>query len=660
MMRRQKRNHLTRCPRELVCVDTETIAWEDERASGHYRHTLRLGCAAAVRWEGGQFTRRVDFDFFAAHEFWDWLGGRLTTERATWVWAHSAGFDLTAMRFWEQLELGNYRLTGCTGSADEDDQGGAKKPGRQGLLVTEDPPTIIVAQHRSGAWVKFVCTLNWFPVPLRELGAILGCPKGDMPGDSGEEADWLAYCRQDVEVLLAAVERIYRTVTNHDLGSLKYTAAGQSLASFRHLSPTTLPCIHDDKLTRALERACYYGGRSQCHFVGHVLPANTKGLEELQGVTGTMDKAFVGPLTHLDMTGAYPSVMRGNVYPNAWIRTERLCSPARAFDYLRSYCCCAEVTLRSQRTAYPLRSDGHVVYGTGTMRTYLAGPELFLALSLEHVQTVHLIALYSAVEMFTGWVDQLWELRAAAEKNDEPLMARLFKHLLNALHGKYAQSGHGWELDPTLRADHPWGLSARRHPETGEWHQYRSIAGAVQWLTAEKDGRDAFPAISAYVTSYLRIRMREIMEQAGERNTVYEDVDTLHVTQEGFNRLIRAGWVKSAELGRFKIEARADRACYWGPRFYDFGPRSVRAGLSGRAKVVAAGQYQGVKFARLNELLNDRPPDGPVMWDELVELQKPVLRVQVGPDGWTRPLHGDWLLCYTPLGPDAGPKGPGK
>lgn len=642
----------------IICVDTETVQLDCPGAPGRYYHALRLGCASAVRWEGGAFTRREDFTFERPAEFWEWLGGRLSKERATWLWAHSAGFDLTAMRFWHELELGNYRLTGIESNGHDGADRARDASPKTGLLVTEDPPTIVVAQHRSGAWVKMVDSLNWFPVRLAELGALLGLDKLSMPGDAAELEDWLGYCQRDVDVLLAAVERIYRTVLSADLGALKYTVAGQSLASFRHLSPATLPCIHDDALTRALERACYYGGRAQCHFVGRIEPHGTEGLTNLLAGERSLPAACIAPLTHLDLTGAYPAMMRGRLYPNAWVRTERLCSPAKASDYLRSYCACAEVSLKSDRVAYPIRMEQHVVYGTGSMRTYLAGPELAQALALGHVTHVHLIALYSAVEMFTAWVDHLWALRADAEQKGERLMVKTYKALLNSLHGKYAQGGHGWELHPTRRADHPWGTGAALNPETGKFQVYRSIAGAWQWKGTERDGRDSFPAIAAYVTSYTRLRMSELLAVAGERQVVYEDVDTLHVTEKGLRRLMAQGEVVEHALGKLKVEGTAERACYWGPRHYDFGARQVRAGLSSKAKPIGPDHYEQVRFARLDEVLNGPPPIGPLMWDEEVKLSPAPPRVQVQQDGWTRPLNGDWTIWYTPLGHDAAPGAP--
>src|SRR5688572_23609321 len=220
-------NHRCSVPSNHVALDTETTPVPKPDMPSVCQHTLMMACGRAWRYEGGQKTRTQAADVYSADAFWRWLLTRTHKRLPLWVWSHSLGFDLTALRFWHCLEDGMFRLRDEAPPAQAGAKRAAGKKPWQGMLVTDDPPTIIVCRTRDGCEVRFVDTLNWFFCPLAELGAELGLPKLEMPGEQGDDFDWLSYCRRDCEIVEATVDALRSFVLDNDLGDFQCTAAGQ-------------------------------------------------------------------------------------------------------------------------------------------------------------------------------------------------------------------------------------------------------------------------------------------------------------------------------------------------------------------------------------------------------------------------------------------------
>lgn len=147
MRRCLKPNHGTEAASLHVVVDTETTPYPDKHGGGSCTHLLSTGLARRWRMEGGRQTRQAEVVFSDRNVFWNWLFAGLDARRPCWVWAHNAGFDLTALRLWEAIESGELRLQdGGKGPAKGGSGGGKGKPW-SGCCVTEDPPTIICCRH---------------------------------------------------------------------------------------------------------------------------------------------------------------------------------------------------------------------------------------------------------------------------------------------------------------------------------------------------------------------------------------------------------------------------------------------------------------------------------------------------------------------------------
>lgn len=637
MRRFLKANHRTEVPRHHVAFDTETVPVPSGHGNGACTHKLMIG--RAVYWEhrAGRVTRERWLTFTHERTFWDWVYSLAMPGRCLWVWAHNLAFDMSVVRIWQELECRTLLLS----TAPECSQvGPGQKHGSgrwKGALCTEDPPTYIHAKTAQGASLKLCDSLNWIMAPLAELGKMLRLDKLDMPGEAASDADWLAYCARDVEILQRAVCKLLDTVREEDLGCLRYTAASQSMQLFRHLPGHEQVAIDDRPEIKALERQSYHGPRCEVYYSGACIAFDRCGLENFMGVKERMPCLTRGPVYRLDLNAAYPSVMRDNLFPVAYDRALYQPSPADLLGHMRASCACADVTLDTGCDCYPVRTEKRTLWALGKFRTQLCGPELLRALQSGAVKAVHTAQIYTAGRPFAAFVDKVLGWRSWALCSGDKFGAKLAKVIANALHGKFAQRGHRWELLPGEKSIQPWGVGFHRDPETGAVVTRRYVGWNVQEERRGEESDDSFPLIAAYTTCYHREAMRAAVTVAGLRDVLYEDADSLHVTQAGFDMLQRRNLIHDSAPGKFKVTGVAQVAVYHGLRHYQMDGERTCAGLARKRHVDARGLWCQDKFLSLDAMLAHGMPAGPVSYEEHNPEPSASLPGRTNADGWVDP-----------------------
>jgi hypothetical protein len=625
-------------PSALVFLDTETTAKDNPRRPRTTVNPLRLGVARYLRLEGGVPTRRQEMSFTDPGMFLHWLIGHLDTQRPLWLWAHNLAFDLTAVRFWTLLEEGRLSF-----SRELAPGPGGRRRWRDGLCCVDDPPTALQLWSRIGEMLWCVDSLNWLPRPLAELGEWVGLPKLSMPGASRSAAEWARYCARDCEILEKAVLKVVGFVKGNDLGNFRVTSSSQAMSAFRHrLNPWHPGPIQlvtdDDKEIRALERQAYVGPRCTVYFKGAVYPRGTDWIARPRGSDFPPDTDFQGPVYALDLTSAYPSVMRDNPFPVAFLSRKRDVPVADALGMSAAYGLIGEVTLDTETEPYPVTGDPPTRWCNGRFHTVLCGVELVRALRAGHVARIHRLLTYSLHRLFRPYVDRLWELRVNFRTAGDQVSEQCVKSMLTNLHGKFGQRAPRWQVRPDVKALNAWGHYPAPHPVTKRPAMWRAVGWQAFLRLEPAEGPYAFPAISAFVTAYHRERMRHLIGVAGPRCTYYEDADTLHVNAAGLERLRAAGEVADFELGKLRILAVADRAVYYGPKWYSLDDETTCVGRPKKARLTPDGRWEHEEFARLEQVIAGGPAEGPII--STVTKSPPVARTGrvVGPDGWTSPV----------------------
>ncbi len=601
-----KGNSSTALPRRFVFVDCETVPDPYPDDSGRFYHRFRLGVAIRCRYEGGKSTRREVFRFTDPADFWEWFGNLLDMKHSTWLIAHNLAYDLTCLRFPDLSFAGQVvadQPKRRRPKVDDD----AESPLSQGFIVLSNPPMILSLRHVA-THGRFMAldTLNYFMVPLAELGTACGLPKKRMPKFEEPDKVWSEYCLRDVEILERTMIGLVRFTADNDLGCLKWTASMMAMQSFRHrFMPRTERkrrvqngsgewvwrvddvgkiCYHDEKPVKHLERKCYHGGRVECFRFGQ----------------------YKGRFYKVDVNGLYPAVMRVGKFPTKLTRWELRDEPLElrpTLDYARAV---ADVVIDCPYACYPLKTEKALLFPRGRFRTVLAGPELARAAELGHLAKIGSWAEYTTAGLFEQYVRYFAMMRIRFARNGNKLYERFCKMLLNSLYGKFGQLSPEWiarpDMDPAADDFQQW-TNAKQHPHPGE---FRTICRRHYQKVERTISDRSFPAISAFVTSYGRLHMLNLIRRAGPASCYYIGVDGLIVDEPGYWRLHNAGEIAQIVPGKLKLEATADKIEIRGVNDYIFGDDRRRSGQKRKSVESGSDDWGQLQFSGVAKWFDSR------------------------------------------------------
>jgi hypothetical protein len=636
--KRLRKNHRTRTPGAIITVDTESF---ERQIEGHPKarlYPLRLGVARYARLEGTKVTRQDTCEFTSAAAFWDWCRSKLDRRRVTWLWAHNLGWDLTVLKFWAELEFGRFTLEGPPRKMRDSQTGKWELKPTRGLLISEDPPTAFVVWDQRLAKLKGCDTFNWYRCSLKELGEMVGLPKLDFPGVTSDEATLWTYCRRDAEITERVVLDLLNFVRVNDLGNFRYTPGAQSFATFRHWSDEGAIEFQQDDRISEFERLAYFGGRKSVFFAGEVRSPAVFALDPAGAKPVTHPVDYGGPVHQLDLSAAYPAVMLDNLFPCRMIYKRTAQKPYEVLAEMKHHGCLAWVSIESYETPYPVKKKDRTDWCTGVFQTGLCGPELLAALRMGHVTWVHRAIYYRLAKLFTEFVTKLTDLELQCIREHATIKRQLAKLLRNSLYGKFGQRSTGWEVVDGQRWMDPWGMFQwSLGPDMG-YELRRAIGYRVQRRLSGPRVEWTFPAISAYVSSYARVRMDELIQKAGPFQVYYLDTDAIHVSQRGHDNLVRCGEVHADCPGKLREVARCDSVHYYAPKHFRWGDRVINAGLHRRSVACGPSRFSVEDFQHLESTLARRPLDGGVVTTR--EVAEPVhqLCARRTPTGWTVPL----------------------
>lgn len=601
----------TRTPKSAVFVDTEsnTLTLPGETPTQVNTFRLAVACHCALRHG---VVQSIEWARFAtASEFWLWLFGLTSARTPTWLYAHNLAYDLTQLGFWSLLELGGLSLKDPRPPQPaRDGSGRAMKP-RRGFAVLEDPPTIVRCFTGSGHVVNMADTFNYAKCSLAEMGEAIGLAKFTMPERSAPDDQWYVYCERDVAIIQGAMCEMMADWHSGDMGCWKSTAGGLAMTHFRHtfLPRTRQIRIDPDGTPRQLARAAYYGGEVACWFRGRVKPDAGSNSGHCHAVKNGWTHR--GSVYHLDVQSAYPAVMASHRFPYELIDVIRLCDLSRAAKLMLRYEGAAVVTVESPDTSYPRRREGETRHAYGRFVTALCGAELKLALSRGHVQEIHAMSVYACDYLFADYMAYWWKMRHDAMIQGVRFGEVQAKLMMNALYGKFGQLSPRWMDVPDKLSPAPWGPFFEHNPDTEAMEEYRSVAWNAQRHVGTSEHPESMPIIAACVTAALRVYMRMLRDVAGPADVLYQDTDSLHVTETGFARLDGAGRVGQDRMGSLRVVEIIDRAEYRGPRNYTANGRDVVSGLKPSAELLAGSTYSQHQWQRAADIVSSRP-DGTV------------------------------------------------
>lgn len=587
-------NRRREAPSHLIFVDTE--AHRERVGPDREEHTLRLGVACYVRRRRAKGRVHITeswFTFRTPSEFWSWVVDHTHDRTRLYVYAHNWAYDACLLDLARVLPGMGWVLT---------------------TYVNESPPFIAVFRRGRRA-ICLVDTLNYWRVPLADLGRRVGEYKATMPPDDADDSVWEAYCRQDVQVLKRTVLEYLDFLQSHDLGNYQLTLASQAFCAYRHRYMDYSLYVHTNEEVLALEREAYRGGRVEARYIGPIQ----------------------GPVYLMDVNSEYPYVMREGLYPTRLMYTLEDCDVERLARLASRHLVIARVLVDTPEPAYAVRTRDHLVFPVGQFWGVLCTPEIAYALRAGHIRQVGLVAVYEGYPIFRRYVDDLYTLRLKYRSERNPAWEFMVKTLLNALYGKFGERGIKWRIVRDATPEDPPEWFEQELPTEPVQH-YRVRMGKVLVHAREGETDNSMPAVAAHVTAYGRMYLWSLMQVAGIDHVYYVDTDSLLVDTVGYLRLRK--YEDDTRLGMLKLQQAAETAEIRGAKDYTIGDKTKTKGLRKGAREVGLNQYLVDVWRGFDWLIGQGIYGRAVIEVQQKRLRRDYRKGVITPSGWVRPRRG--------------------
>lgn len=532
-------------PRNWCFVDTET---REHIKSGNVKfQTFRLGVACYVRdGRKGHAAQEYWHEFTSVSQFWDCVIAASECDRKFVVIGYNMGFDFRVLAGFRELTQRGY----------------VPKVMFIGQFC------LILQFTRGKHTILVIDAMNYFRGTLEQWGDMLGLDKIVVNFKRVSDKRLFAHCRRDVEILKRLWETWREFLTENDLGHFSPTSASQALTAFRHKFMSQKIYIHGYEPAVDLERDAYFGGRTECFFVG---------------------RKSDGPYYKLDVNSMYPAMMVKLPVPIKFIRMYRWATLGMLKKAIKRWAVVADVVIETDRRCYPVRNKEMLFFPIGKFRTCLCGPELALALRYGDIVSVDRMAVYRKRVVFDRFVKGMMKIRRQYKRAGNKVFTEMTKRTMNSLYGKFGQRNLQWEYlghFPNID-DGTWTVC---DSETLEHHQERCVFGHFYREVGKKEAYHSFPAIAGYITSAARVYLWRLICRAGLSHVFYCDTDSLIVDRTGHRRLQLACDAK--KLGKLKVEYRTQNLRIESPKDYSTDKETHVKGVTKGAVEVSPGVFE--------------------------------------------------------------------
>lgn len=467
-------------PKRVLFIDTETRA-----TPGKDRETLGLSM-----WCGGMVNRGSTPHSLSGvssahgedrHSLARWVDAQTVGVQTVWLYAHNLGFDLTVSRLPDFLNQLGWTMTTWQ-FAGRNVTGGMKKRSKRLRLCD------------SGSLL---------PTDLGTIGRQLGRPKLPMPGKDASPGEWLEYCSNDVLILAEAVLTIMDWWDREKLGHWTSSGPGLGWNALRHLGREKMICIDRDNGQPSDDRAAVRGGRRDVTRVG-----------EIPG----------GPFALVDFSNAYLTVAATMPTPRKRLGFYESLDEKWRWWADHGYGILANCEIETAKPEYPLRTPTGIFYPTGRFRTVLCSPEVVRASQQGTLVSVGEGWVHDLAYPLQSWAQWCLGLLSGEVGPVEPVVTTMVKQWGRSVIGKFAaRSARQTDLGPALYPH--WklirGTTGPDHAPAADVH----IGGRHWWYQMDQEGDNAYPAVLAWVESYVRVALNNMLDMLGEDMWVCCDTD---------------------------------------------------------------------------------------------------------------------------------------
>jgi hypothetical protein len=550
-------NHQCRIPGRWVAFDTESK--RDNYGHGEHQ-SWRVG--AAYRWRfglrGGDYAEHGTF--WEPERFWAWVTEFCRPEQRTVVFAHNLAHDVRigdAMRILPEL---GWSLEWCNLDRNVSTM---TWRGDRGTLVLADLYT-------------------WLPMPLVDIGRLLGVEKLPMPHSEDSRGKWSRYCLRDAEVVYRAVSELVGFIRLYELGNWQPTGAGMSYATWRHKFLDHKVLVHDDDQAVAAERSAMHTGRAEAWRHG-VLERDT--------------------WTEVDLKNAYTRIAADTSLPLKLREHTGKLSLYRYRDLRSRFACLVRVRVRTEVPCVPAYIRGRTIWPVGDFETWLWDCELDLLLSEGGHAEVHECYLYTKGTALARWADWILDVQHSEDETVSPVVRKWAKHSGRALIGRLSLRTAQWEewgSNPGGEAGISYMVEAGKSGTTRMMH----VGDKTFVETERREGRDSLPQMTGYIMAECRVRLWRGMRAAGVENVAHVDTDGLWVNGAGLE-LMRMRIGQDFERDWAVKHVSRDMTVY-APRNYRTEQGRKLAGVPKKATEVSENRFTGELWTSMSAALKER------------------------------------------------------
>jgi hypothetical protein len=578
-------------PRKFIIFDTETI--EEKLGDNLYTHKLFLG--VAVYYERRKKSKDTEewFVFRTSKEFWDFVESKCYKKTVLNLVSHNIAFDFRVVEGFRETKERGWILERFLSNNWVNIW--RFKKGDKKLVVFDN--------------------MNYFSVPLSELGESIGIKKLEMPKTYDNIDEWIEYCKRDVEIVLASLKNLLKTIEENDLGYFGYTIASQSLIAFRKRFLKSKIAIKRNKFISDFERKAYYGGRVECFKLGHF----------------DNDVYY-----HLDINSLYPYVMKTFEMPSGLLRIYDEIDVSFLEKLLEKYLVIAKVKIKTNNNFYPYRKENKLLFPIGEFWTFLATPEIRLALERKEIIKVDTVFVYRKEKLFEDFVNFFYSKRLEEKNKGNNIGSTFYKLILNSLSGKFGQRNDNWVF-VGFDNNEKEGAFYVYDIDSYERYLFRCINGKIEKSEGKIEGRYAFPAISAHITSYGRVKLLELMLKAGLENVLYVDTDSLFVNSKGFENL--KDELDDREIGKLRLIKKANNVVIYGLKDYQFADEIKIKGIRKNAIQIGDRIFKQIEFFGIRRAIRDGNLNGVIMKEVIKVLKRDYHKGIVLPNGQVLPFR---------------------
>jgi len=466
--------------------------------------------------------------------------------------------------------------------------------------------TFILNYKKNNCKLTIWSTTNYTTQSLEKIGKSLKFPKLPIKFKTSTDKYLEKYCKQDTEIVYQFVKGIIEFLEENSYGQIKATAAAISMNIFlsKYYHPNrknvkTLIGIHSWKEAQLLERESLHGGISDIF---------------KQGSYEVLDEK--NKFYKTDFNSFYSSEMRNKLLPTklvGYINESKYHKYSYIAEHLSEF-----IDYLKQRTNYLFTIDCTVyvpkeftyvfhnfkdissldkmIFFSGIARVVLNTPELELVREHGKILKIHRVNVYTSRVIFKKFVDDLFDKKVMYEKQGNDSYRDICKIILNAQFGKWSQRftelkkidlksdfwlNNGWVIVDWLANVRKIKINSKLkeipflYVGSLDKIEYYFVNGKLYYFRqTQENAKNAFVAISSFITSYARRKLIETILIAKREHTYNTDTDSLIVDEIGYENLKETGLIHLTKLGFLKNEgtlSKGEKLEIINPKHYNFG-----------------------------------------------------------------------------------------